>query len=99
MDGFKVVGAAVALPTVGGGIQYLYRTHAVLPREGFTEAGLEHAKSVGLVELVEVADPVDEEAEKAAADKAAAKAAEAERVAAEKKAADEKAAADKAAKK
>ena len=94
MDGFKVTGAAVALPTVGGGIRYLYRSAAVLPRGGFTEAGIKHATSSGLIELVEVADPVDEEAKKAAADKAAADTAAAE---AEKKAADEKAAADKAA--
>ena len=98
MDSFKVTGAAVALPTVGGGIRYLYRGAAVLPREGFTEKGLAHAKSVGLIEFVEVADPVDEEAEKAAAGKAAADAAaEAERQVAEQKAADEKAAAGKAA--
>lgn len=51
---FKVTGAAVALPTVGGGLRYLYRSPVALPREGFTDAGLEHAVAVGLVELVEV---------------------------------------------
>ncbi len=71
--GFKVIGAAVALPTVTGGVQYLYRSTAGFPAEPFTADGLDHARSVGLIEDVEIDDPVDEAAdEKVAAEKAAA---------------------------
>lgn len=50
-----VVGPAVVLPLDAGGEQYLYRSGAELPADGYTEAGLRHAVSVGLIRLVEPA--------------------------------------------
>lgn len=89
------VAAPVVQVSIGSHVRILGRGTAV--PEGVADDTIKRLVAKGM--LVEVADPVDEEAEKAAADKAAAEAAEAEKVAAEKKAADEKAAADKAAKK
>lgn len=45
---YVVTGAAVVLPIEGGSERYLYR--GALISTGYTEAGIKHALSVGLIE-------------------------------------------------
>jgi len=61
MDAVKVTGAAVVLPTVDGREAYHYKG-AVLPADGFTERGLEHALELGLIEEVDLEVVEDVEA-------------------------------------
>ena len=46
--GYVVTGAAVVLPIEGGSERYLYR--GALIGTGYTEDGIKHALSVGLIE-------------------------------------------------
>ncbi|WP_022886365.1 hypothetical protein [Glaciibacter superstes] len=48
--GHVVTGAAVVLPTEGGGERYLYRGAPV--GDGYTKAGIKHALDVGLIAKV-----------------------------------------------
>ena len=54
---FVVIGAAVVLPQKSGGERYLYRSDAEIPAAGYTEKGLRHAESVGLVRIIEGEQP------------------------------------------
>ncbi len=51
----KVKGAAVVLRTADKREGYFYRG-AEIPADGFTDEGLKHAESLGLIEVVEVAE-------------------------------------------
>jgi hypothetical protein len=97
MAAHVVTAAAVVLPTIDGSERYLYRGAPV--GDGFPEAGIEHALSLGLIGVDTVREELEAalaaEVERVAAEKAATEKAEADRVAAEKRAADEKKAADK----
>ena len=46
--GYRVTGGAVVLPTKDGSERYLY-TGAPVDEDAFTEAGIQHAVSVGLI--------------------------------------------------
>lgn len=46
--GYRVIGGAVVLPTKDGSERYLY-TGAPVDEDAFTEAGIQHAVSVGLI--------------------------------------------------
>jgi hypothetical protein len=86
MAGFQVKAAAVVLPTLDGGERYLYRSAAILSDEGYSEAGLEHALSSGLIVRADEAPSLDEVAATQAEVEAAA--AEEQRIAAEQAKAD-----------
>lgn len=58
MTTYLVNGAAVVLPTADGSEKYLYR--GALIGDGFTEAGIAHAISIGLIEEVEELEDVAE---------------------------------------
>jgi len=89
---YVVTGAVAVLPTEGGSERYLYRGAHL--GEGYTDEGITHALSLGLIQKVKA--PAKTAAEKAAEEKAAAEKAAADKAAADKASA-EKAATDEAA--
>ncbi len=63
----RVIGAAVVLPLAGGSERYLYR-NAIAPTKAFTPEGVEHAKSIGLIEDFVEPEPEPETGEEKTVD-------------------------------
>ena len=53
---YRVTGAAVVLALRGGSERYLYRG-AIVARDAYLEASIDHAVSVGLLVVVEPVEP------------------------------------------
>ena len=58
--GYRVTGGAVVLPTKDGSERYLY-TGAPVDEDAFTEEGIQHALSVGLIAETEPVGSIEDD--------------------------------------